>query len=145
MNQADIDGSVIENYLDEATAVVQSYVAKVYDLPTMLADANFTGSQAESFLKRVEVLFAAGSLLNQEYGYQDSDQQEAGDAKINKALDMLRSLSEKTIILLDVNGAEFSASNAPSSLQPYGFPLSSTAETSDGHDQTRRFNDDDTY
>lgn len=112
-NNANILSATITDYQTRAYNVIISYVAATYSLAT-LTGSLFTGSPAETFLKQVEILLAAGYLLQKEYAGQNKGENE-GDGKVKAAMDMLKDLKSGMIRLLDINGLQF-PSNAPSSL-----------------------------
>ncbi len=135
-NNENIPSSTIQQYLNKATAVVQSFVAKKYALSGF--DTNFTGSQAESVLQRCEELIAAGNLLNKEYGYEE-DGTGKGDYKIKEAMDTLKAILDGTMILLDSEGNEYGVSTTLSRITPSGSPVSSTDTNQDGDSMDRSF------
>ena len=104
-----IADSVIENYLEEAHGIVQSYVASVYDI-NVLTGSKFTGSQAEKMLTRAEELIASGYLFIKEYGPDSGDSNKDGYEKVEEGESMLKRLTDKDhpLRLIDTVGNEFS-------------------------------------
>jgi hypothetical protein len=66
-NNSNITDAMITIYLNQANGVVQSFVSSIYNITT-LTGTNFTGSQADLMLQRVEDLLASGYLMIKEYG-----------------------------------------------------------------------------
>ena len=69
-------------------------------------NSNFSGSQAEDLLTRIETLLAAGYLLQREYP-QEQEEDGEGDSRIKRALDLLEAILSGKLKLLDSNGSEF--------------------------------------
>ena len=115
----DIIDTKIDRYITQAHARVQSFAAAVYDITLLTtANADFVQSQAESVLVRAEELIAAWYLLASEFGTNDfDDTKKEWLKKVAEWERILMSLydEKKPLILLDVNGEEFTrkpASNA---------------------------------
>lgn len=135
-NNESISSTLIQQYLNKATAIVQSFVAKKYMLSGFSVD--FTGSQAEMVMQRCEELIAAGNLLNKEYGFEE-DGTGKGDYKIKEAMDTLKAILDGTMILLDVDGDEYGLGSLLPRNSPSGSPISSTDTNQDGDAMDRSF------
>jgi len=69
---------------------------------------NFTGSQGEQVLKRVEEMLASGWLLVKEYGADAEGGDKGGYKKLEKiAMTMLDAIAKGEMRLLDTNNQEF--------------------------------------
>jgi len=121
-----IANSTVQSYLDEASAVVQSYVAKKYDIASLLVSSYLAGSQGEFVIKMCEELYAAGSVLNKEFGYEEGANTGSGDGKIKRALETLALVVKGDMILIGTDGVEFPSSVTASNLPPVGSPSSNT-------------------
>jgi len=141
-----IEPSIITSYAIEATAIWHSYVAKRYDLGTMLTSEKFKDSQAQIYLREAERFIAAGNLLNKEFGYQSTEEDEGrGDNKLKRGIDMLDLIAKNMVVLMDEDGNEFPDTSTGSRLTISGFPRSPEAETSDGKEANQKFTDTNDY
>jgi len=105
-NNTNIADAVIQGYLDQATGVVKSWASMRYDLNAFAV--NFTGSQGEQVLKRVEEMLASGWLLVKEYGADAEGGDKGGYKKLEKiAMTMLDAIAKGEMRLLDTNNQEF--------------------------------------
>lgn len=135
-NNDDIAMSLVQQYLDKATAIVKSMVGQRYSLPAMAT--NFDGSVAQSVLRHAEELLAAGNLLNKEYGYQE-DGTGKGDYKIDDSMKTLQSIADGSLTLFDSNDSPYPPTTITSRVVMSGFPNSSTDENQDGQETDRSF------
>ena len=99
-----VDATHITPLIDEAHAELLGRVSARYSLTAF--NSNFSGSQAEDLLTRIETLLAAGYLLQREYP-QEQEEDGEGDSRIKRALDLLEAILSGKLKLLDSNGSEF--------------------------------------
>ena len=134
----------VDKYRTEAYAIIRSYISGRYNLSSFVL--NFSGSDAESILKRIEELMAAGFLLTKEYGTNDVPNDEDGINKITRAEEMLKMIQDGKIKLLDTNGTEFStdAGNLKSILPATGVEYYETVNDA-GDAMNRKFTIGDIY
>lgn len=138
-NNQNITTTQIGDYQTRAYNVIISYVAATYSLAT-LTGATFSGSPAQTFLKQVEILLAAGYLLQKEFAGQPKGENE-GANKVKTAMSMLDDLKSGKIRLLDTAGVQF-PSNAPSSLAGQASLTNPSGLNSDPTSSERKFSVD---
>jgi phage gp36-like protein len=91
-----ITSEVIARYREEADAEIDAYISSVYSLPF---------SSAPRLLTHISTLLAAGHLLSKEYGSEvDVDSVKSGQAKINRAEELLQKIIDGTLTLVGVDG-----------------------------------------
>lgn len=103
----DIADSVFDAKRVYANSFINSKLAMRYALP--LATCNPTtweGSPAEDYIKLIELLYASGLILVQEYGNEGIDTDKDGYRKKKEAEKMLTQLISGEMLLLDSNGKE---------------------------------------
>lgn len=112
-NNSDVTNPNIQRHLDRATNRIRSVISVRY-LLNELSGSNFTGSPAETLLKLIEEQLAAGYLMSQEYGAEDTNPKN-GKAKIAEAEKILGELAAGKQILIGVDSAEFPTRSAKAS------------------------------
>lgn len=121
-NNANILDATITGHINRAHGVIRSHIGGRYSLSSL--NTNFTGSDAEQFLKSVELYLAAGYLLIAEYGPDsNSEGTITGQTWIQNSLDQIKDIENSNVRLFDANGTEFglvSTSRQTISGYPYG-------------------------
>jgi len=112
-NNSNITDAMITIYLNQANGVVQSFVSSIYNITT-LTGTNFTGSQADLMLQRVEDLLASGYLMIKEYGAEWLDSDKDGYNKVDEWMSLLKMMTSGDLRLIGVDGTEFTRVNKDS-------------------------------
>lgn len=118
--------------IDEAHAELQGRISSRYVLAAF--STNFTGSQAEDLLGRIETLLAAGYILQREYPQEEGENSE-GDMRIKRAQDLIDSILAGKLKLLDTNGNEFALLGSGRS----GLSINTTVPAFDDADRPGQF------
>ena len=105
-----ITDAMLTIYLNQTNWIVQSYISSVYDI-TDLTWANFTLSQAEYMLKRIEELMASWYLLIKEYWREWLDADKNGYEKVNEWMELLKMITSWELRLIWVDWSEFDRIN----------------------------------
>lgn len=95
----------IEEILEQAHGELMGRIGLRY-VTSALSGANFTNSDAENFLIRIENLLASGYLLQDEYGT-DTDQNSDGTKRVEQAQALLDRIVKGELRLYGVDGVEF--------------------------------------
>lgn len=90
----DITDESIQASIDRAHAEVLSFAGAKYNIND-LSGANFTGSQAEHYLKSAELMLASAYALISEYGSEQEDTDKGGYKKRAEAYSMLKQITAK--------------------------------------------------
>lgn len=116
-----VDDTTVETYRKWAYALVISAVARVYVLPVDDATVNpdFDGSSAEDYLTSVEVMLAAGKLLQIVYTEENDGFNKQGQDKVTMGRQMLKDLMNNNIQLFDTESLEL---QRKATHDPVGFP-----------------------
>lgn len=117
-----ISNEYIQEFVEEATGIVASYVWARYWLTAFWywqwsLNSNFVGSQADKMLTRITTLLASGNLLIDQYG-EDSYRGPTSDwnNKIAKAMELCQSIAVWELRLMGNDLNEFP--KAPISSDP---------------------------
>lgn len=87
-----------------AFAIINSYVGSRYAVSGLLGGPTFSGSPAAQLLESVEILYAGGLLLIQEYGPEGRDTDKDGYRRVADATAMLKDVQAGNIALFGSDG-----------------------------------------
>ena len=91
-----ITSETIARYREEADSEIDAYISAVYSLPF---------SSAPRLLTHISTLLAAGHLLSKEYGSEvDVDAAKSGQAKIERAEELLQKIVDGSLTLVGADG-----------------------------------------
>jgi len=124
--------------IDEAHAELQGRISSRYVLTAF--NSNFTGSQAEDLLGRIETLLAAGYILQREYPQEEGEGSE-GDMRLKRAMDLIDSILGGKLKLIDANGQEFALLGSGRS----GLSINSTLPAFDDTERPGNFTMNDVF
>ena len=127
-NNSNITDAMITIYLNQANGVVQSFVSSIYNITT-LTGTNFTGSQADLMLQRVEDLLASGYLMIKEYGAEWLDSDKDGYNKVDEWMSLLKMMTSGDLRLIGIDGTEFTKVSKDSAGLPTGWGFTSWDNT----------------
>ena len=105
-NNLDITDAHIDWYILQAEWEVVSYIANIFDI-TEFSWSNFTNSQAEAFLQRIETLLASWYLLIREYWLEWKDTNSDWYIRCKEARDMLNKIWSWDINLFKTDYTSF--------------------------------------
>jgi len=103
-----VPDELIQTYMDQATGIVLSHCAAVYNTSPIQPGTINTSAPAHGLLKRSEILIASGYLLIKLYGG-EMDGDKDGYDKINEGKALVMQVSDKKAPLRLVNesGSEY--------------------------------------
>ncbi len=101
---ANILDALVNGYITQATAEIDSTLAKRYSLPL---------SETPDIIEYICRQYAAGLLLKKEYGY-DDDARTSGKVKMDNALRLLERVGSGDLLLLDSSSVEMTTTSTGS-------------------------------
>ncbi len=99
--------TLLTSYLEQSHGVVVSYVASRYNITKLVASTDFTGSQAEQMLVRVETLLASWYLMIKEYWPDGANTDKDWYKKVDEAMELLMMISKWDLRLIKIDWSEF--------------------------------------
>lgn len=130
VNNQNIGEGKIEMLIDEAHSVIRGMIGARYSLAAM--GNNFSGSDAEKMLRRIETLLAAGYILQREYPQEEEENGEGG-MRVDRATVMLDQIVDGSLKLYDSLEMEYTIAGSSKSGQSVNSTIPDwTDETSPG-------------
>lgn len=132
-NNSAISVPTIQQFEDQATAIINGIISRRYDIQAMLSDPTFPNTNACTLLARCEELLWAGHLLNKHYDTQNQTSNSNGDKRIEDAYRILNDIMAGNILLTNATytwgvidpwtGSEYATTWSSSAGTPVAYPI----------------------